>query len=77
MATSQSEAEAALEKLGEHYQAGVAAQNPMPANSRETVRDAVRAEWEREQVLAKAKLAEPPPPDKSPDRQPEPPDLER
>lgn len=68
MATTQSEAEAALEKLGERYRGGIAAQNPMPANSRDTVKDAVRAEWEREQEAAKAKLAEPPPPEKTPER---------
>ncbi len=76
MAISQSDAEKALEKLGQRYRAGVAAQNPMPANSRQTVEDTIRVEWEREQETAKAKQPEPPSPEKKQERKLDQPDLE-
>jgi len=68
------DAEAKLKKLGQRLRQGFARQHPVPQQSLDTVRDAVRQEWEREQEAtrrtstkrgpAKAKPREPQEPDR-------------
>ena len=69
------DAEAALQKLGQRLRAGMAEKHPAP--SLETVRGAVREQYEQEQKAARGK--KPPAPDatKEPRRKPQEPEPER
>jgi hypothetical protein len=68
------DAEAALQRLGQRLRAGMAEQHP--AQNLETVRGAVREQYEQEQEAARGKK---PAPDaaKEPQRKPPEPDQER
>jgi len=69
-------AETALRKLGQQLRQDFAKKHPIPEKSLETVKDAVREEWEKEQKAEREK--KPAPGDaKSPRREPPEPDQER
>lgn len=53
------DADATLKKLGEHVRQGFAKKHPIPEKSLDTVRDAVREEWEKEQQEKRTKQPEP------------------
>jgi hypothetical protein len=63
------DAEAALQKLGQRLRAGMAKQHPAP--SVETVRGAVREQYEQEQAAERGKR---PAPEAAKDRQRQPPE---
>ena len=73
MPDQNTDAEAKLEKLGQRVRAGFAKQHP--AQNLETVRGAVREQYEQEQEAKRGKPATPPGPAK--ERQPKEPDRER
>ena len=72
MADQTTDAGAKLQKLGQRLRAGLAKQ-PVAEKSLETVRGAVREQWEKEQA-AKRDLNPTPDEPKSPQRQPEEPE---
>ena len=74
MPDENNDAAAKLKKLGERVREGWAKQHPMPQQSIDTVRQTVRAEWEREQVVKRSKTVAPEP---SKARGPKPPEMER
>lgn len=76
MPDDNTDAQAKLKKLGERVRNGWAKQNPMPEKSRETVRQAVREEWEREQTAKRGKSVTPEP-TKSRNRKPPEPEQDR
>ena len=53
MPDQNTDAAAKLQKLGQRLRQGFARQHPVPQQSLDTVRDAVRQEWEREQEAAR------------------------
>ena len=55
------DADAKLQKLGHRVREGLNQQYPPPERNLETVRQAIREEWEKEQKLKSEKLAEPEP----------------
>ncbi len=67
--------EAALKKLGERVRDGFAKTHPTPERSLNTVRDAVREQYEQEQKAERSKPIEPPSPSK--ERKPDEPGPER
>ncbi len=69
------DAEAALHKLGQRVREGWAKNHPIPDKSLETVRDAVREQWEQEQAAEREKKTAPDAA-KEPQRQPPEPDQE-
>ena len=70
------DAEAALRKLGQRVRQGHATQHPVSDKSLQTVRDAIREQYEQEQKIAREDAAKQSPTrDKS--RQPEEPDADR
>ena len=71
MPDENTDAAAKLKKLGQRVRDGWAKQHPMPEASRDTVRQTVREEWQREQAIKRAK---PTAPDVSKTRKPEPPE---
>jgi hypothetical protein len=76
MAKLNPDAELALHKLGQRIREGHAIKHPTPHNSLETVKDAVREQYEQEQAAEREKK---PAPDaaKEQDRQPPEPDQGR
>jgi len=64
MPREQTNAEAALTKLGQRVRAGWARQHPISERSLETVRTTVRQEWEQEQKVKHARTTAPKPPSK-------------
>ena len=70
MPKKSTDAEAALQKLGQRLRAGMAEQHP--AQNLETVRGAVREQYEQEQEAKRTKAATPSSPTKQ--REPEEPD---
>ena len=62
----------ALHEFSVRYRAGFAQTNPTPQTSIDTVKDAVREEYEREQQAKRSPSIEPSSP--APERQPEEPD---
>ena len=64
-----------LQKLGERVRAGHAKQHP--AQNLETVRSAVREQYEQEQEAKRTKAAEPEPPSPTKEREPGEPGPER
>jgi hypothetical protein len=70
------DAERALHKLGKRLREGWAQKHPIPEQSLETVRNAVREEWVQEQTAERERK---PAPDAAKDQQREPPepDMER
>lgn len=57
MPDQNTDAEAKLRKLGQRLRQGFVRQHPVPQRSLDTVRDAVRQEWEKEQTAARRTLA--------------------
>ena len=60
----------ALHEFSVRYRATFAKEHPTPEHSLDTVRDAVRGEWEREQDVKREHTVEPPTKAKE-DREPE------
>jgi len=75
MPNQETDAEAALKKLGQRLRAGHAKQHPVSDKSLETVRSTVREQWEQEQQVKQEKPV--PPPTKGKQRKPPEPDQER
>jgi hypothetical protein len=76
MPKQNTDAEAALKKLGHHLRLGWAKKHPVSDKSLESVKNTVREQWEKEQVTERpSKPAPAPAKDKS--RKPEGPDMER
>jgi hypothetical protein len=75
MPNQKTDAETALQKLGQRIRAGWAKQHPVPDQSLETVRTTVRQEWEQEQQAKRTK--KPTAPTKTRHRKPDEPDLGR
>ena len=73
MPKKSTDAEGALQKLGQRLRAGIAKQHP--AQNLDAVRGAVREQYEQEQDAKRTKAVEPPSPTK--EREPEEPDQER
>jgi hypothetical protein len=71
MPNEKTDAETKLEKLGQRLRAGWAAQHPADDRDLESIRGAIREQWEREQ---EAKGKEPPGGGGPKPRQPEPPE---
>ncbi len=59
MPNQNTDAELALRKLGERLRAGWVKKHPVPEQSLKTVREAVRGQWEREQVERQNKKGTP------------------
>ena len=76
MPEQNTDAEAKLKKLGQRLRQGWAKQHPVPQQSIDTVRDAVRQEWEREQAVAQRTTGRQGPP-KTRGRKPDEPDQGR
>ena len=75
MPNENTDAEAALKKLGDHLRLGWAKKHPVSDKSLESVKNTVREQWEKEQVTEHpSKAARAPAKDKS--RKPEGPDME-
>ena len=76
MPKQNTDAEAALKKLGHRVRLGWAKKHPVSDKSLESVKNTVREQWEKEQVTERpSKPAPAPAKDKS--RKPEGPDMER
>lgn len=73
MADNITDAAAKLKKLGQRIRDGWAKRHPIADKSLETIRRAVREEWQREQVAKRDK----PPPARSKSRDRKPPEPER
>ena len=76
MENQNTDAEAKLKKLGHHVRLGWAKQEVVSDKNLETVRGAVREQWQKEQAVKPAKATEPSPVKDKP-REPEEPDLGR
>jgi len=66
----------ALHEFSVRYRAGFAKANPTPQESLDTVKDAVREQYEQEMEAKRSPAIEPPEASKEPDRQPPEPDRE-
>jgi hypothetical protein len=75
MPNQNTDADAALKKLGNHVRLGWAKKHPISDKSLESVRDTVREQWEMERQTTRT--AKPAPPAKSKSRKPEEPGAER
>jgi hypothetical protein len=76
MPNQNTDAEAALKKLGDHLRLGWAKKHPVSDKSLESVKNTVREQWEQEQVAERpSKPTSAPAKDKS--RKPPEPDQER
>lgn len=76
MPDQNTDAEAALKKLGQRLRAGHAKQHPISEKSLETVRTTVREQWEQE-LVEKRESKPAPTPAKDKPRTPSEPDMER
>jgi hypothetical protein len=76
MPDQNTDAEAALQKLGHRVRLGWAKKHPIPDKSLESVKNTVREQWEQEQTI---KRESKPAPSPAKDRKPKPPgpDIER
>ncbi len=74
MPNQKPDADAALQKLGQRVREGHAIKHPTPEKSIETVKDAVREQYEQEQ---KAEREKKPAPDAAKDRDRQPPEPEQ
>ena len=74
MPDQNTDAEAALQKLGHLVRLGWAKKHPIPDKSLESVKATVREQWEQEQVTRRI---DKPAPSPEKDRQPKPPEPER
>jgi F420-dependent methylenetetrahydromethanopterin dehydrogenase len=77
MPDQHTDAEAKLRKLGQRLRQAWAKQHPIPERSLDTVKNAVREEWEKEQVVSRRPGPSAPGPAKGKERKPEEPDRER
>jgi len=75
MPNQKTDAQTALQKLGQRIRAGWSKQHPIADRSLETVRTTVRQDWEQEQQAKRTK--KPPAPTKTRHRKPDEPDQER
>jgi hypothetical protein len=73
MANKNTDAEAALQKLGHRVRLGWAKKHPVSDKSLESVRNTVRDQWEQEQTASRASKSAPSP---AKDKQPKPPEPE-
>ena len=73
MPDQNTDAEAALQKLGHRLRLGWAKKHPVQDKSLESVRDVVREQWEQEQQV-KPESKPMPPPDKGKQQKPPEPD---
>jgi hypothetical protein len=76
MPNQKTDAEAALQKLGQRVRAGWSKQHPVSDRSIETVKNTVREQWEQEQV-AEPKKKPSPSRTREPQRKPPEPEQER
>jgi hypothetical protein len=76
MPNQKTDAEAALQKLGQRIRAGWSKQHPIADRSLETVRTTLRQDWEQEQQAKRTKKPTPAPP-KTRHRKPDKPDMGR
>jgi hypothetical protein len=76
MPNQKTDAETALQKLGQRVRAGWSKQHPVSDRSLETVRTTVRQDWEQEQQARRTKKSTPAPP-KTRHRKPDEPDMGR
>jgi hypothetical protein len=72
MPNKNTDAEAALKKLGHHLRLGWAKKHPVSDKSLESVKNTVRQDWEQEQQAKRTK--KPPAPPKTRHREPDEPD---
>jgi len=73
MPDQNTDAEAALQKLGHRVRLGWAKKHPIPDKSLESVKNIVREQWEQEQTASRASKPAPSP---EKDRGPKPPEPE-
>jgi hypothetical protein len=71
------EAESALRKLGQRLRQAYAKQHPIPEKSLDTVRSAVREQWEKDRAATRDRGLTPPAPAKGQQRKPKEPDRDR
>ena len=71
MPNKNTDADAALKKLGQHVRLGWAKKHPISDKSLESVKNTVREQWEREQVAERERK---PAPDAAKDKQRQPPE---
>jgi len=74
MPNQNTDAEAALQKLGHRVRLGWAKNHPIPDKSLESVKATVREQWEQEQTTSRTSK---PAPSTDKDRGPKPPEPER
>ena len=74
MQDQNTDAEAALQKLGQRLRLGWAKKHPIPDKSLDSVKATVREQWEQEQVTRRT---DKPAPGPEKNRQPTPPEPER
>ena len=74
MPDQNTDAEAALQKLGHRVRLGWAKKHPIPDKSLESVKNTVREQWEQEQTI---KRESKPTPSPTKDRKPKPPERDR
>jgi len=74
MPNQNTDADAALQKLGQRVRLGWAKNHPTPDKSLESVKNTVREQWEQEQATSRTSKPAPSP---EKDRQPKPPEPER
>jgi hypothetical protein len=66
----------ALHEFSVRYRAGLAKDNPTPEATIDTVKDAVREQYQQEMDAQRSPTVEPPSPSPTKERQPEPPEPE-
>ena len=74
MPNTNTDADAALKKLGQHVRLGWAKKHPISDKSLESVKNTVREQWEQEQTVKRGKKPTPSPP-KTRHRGPDEPDI--
>src|SRR6185295_6790170 len=71
MPDQNTDAEAKLRKLGQRLRQAWAKQHPITERSLDTVKNAIREQWEKEQAATRGRAAAPPGPAKGRERKPE------
>jgi hypothetical protein len=74
MAELTPEDQLALHEFSVRYRAALAKQHPLSDLQLETIQDAIRSDWEKEQEASRNTSIEPPSRDKEKDREPEEPE---
>ena len=72
MPDQNTDAEAALQKLGHRVRLGWAKKHPIPDKSLESVKNTVREQWEQEQTMSRTSKPAPSPSKKQERKPPEP-----